>query len=142
MRSTSLQAYADLVTSGALNQKQRAVWAVLHLDGPKTGRELDRTLNTQDAHKRLSELERAGVVEEMHKTTCSVTGKKAVLWRITEKDPNSVQSHELRPLTTPQKPSDTDIIAAVAKIKSELPNDAQTISVTKLLLWLDHRARR
>lgn len=98
MRETSIQAYSELVSSGALNHKQRAVYGCLKTKGSQTGRELDRELGwTQDAHKRLSELERAGVVDSTLRAVCGVTGRRSILWRLTGKDPNSVTREDLKP---------------------------------------------
>lgn len=124
MRSTSISAYADLVASGALNAKQRAVWGALHVDGPKTGRELDQMLSTQDAHKRLSELERAGLVYEIRKTTCKVTSRKAILWALTSKDPSTVTRSELQGPYVPKRPSKDTLRKVASKLSRGDRDDA------------------
>lgn len=139
-RPTSLSAYSDLVTSGALGAKQRAVWGLLSQGRPMTGRELDRELGwTQDAHKRLSELEVAGVVKVVGERLCSVTGRKVCEWYITEKDPNTVTPEDFQRGESKKRPSKAEIAQAVTFIRSHIRPNADG-SLEKTLAWLNKLA--
>ncbi len=82
MRETSLQAYADLVRDGRISKQQLLAWTVLQMNGPLTGRELEREAEHRGLWKRLSELQKLGLVVVDSPRTCSVSGKWAVTWRI------------------------------------------------------------
>ncbi len=84
MRSTSIESYRDLVGSGRIGKLQQDVYNVVFNDGPGTAKELARVSGIDGFWKRLSELRRVGVVEEMGKRTCSITGKKAIVWKTSE----------------------------------------------------------
>ena len=84
VRPTSLAAYRELCSSGKLGSMQLKVYRELWLRGAMTGRELNDELETPNAHKRLSELERMGMVEMSEEPRrCAVTGRNAIAWRAT-----------------------------------------------------------
>ena len=80
-RTTSLEAYADLVAGGVITERQALAWVTLHRDGPMTGRELDDAAGARGLWKRLSELKSLGLVEELAPRLCRVTRRAALVWR-------------------------------------------------------------
>ena len=86
-RDTSIEAYNAIVAGGLLNRMRTVVYRSLYEHGPATGHEMDELLATQDAHKRLPELREAGVVREVGRRPCSVTGRNAILWDVTSRLP-------------------------------------------------------
>lgn len=82
MRQTSIDAWEDIKASGVLGLEQLRAYECLFRHGPLTGREIDDRLGV-DMHKRLSELERLGVVKCNGKRECRVTGRQVHEWDVT-----------------------------------------------------------
>ena len=82
VRGTSKAVYHSIVASGLLGEMQQAVFDCLYRYGPMTGSEIDEKLTGSRGHyhKRLSELKKMDVVEEVGKRTCKVTGRVALVW--------------------------------------------------------------
>lgn len=80
-RTTSLEAYADLIAGGVITERQALAWVTLHRDGPMTGRELDEAAGARGLWKRLSELKSLGLVEELAPRLCRVSHRAALVWR-------------------------------------------------------------
>ena len=90
-RKNGDDAYFEIVTSGALKGKQlKALEGVIQI-GPCTGRELSSWAQRRgapaDLWKRLSELERMGVVAATATKTCGITGSRAASWVATGRAP-------------------------------------------------------
>lgn len=87
-RDTSKAALAELEADGALTRMQKRVLAWLTAHGPATRSEVDAGMREANEvnpsyHKRLIELERAGVVARGEPRPCSITGKNCDVWRAT-----------------------------------------------------------
>lgn len=92
MRHTSIDAYNHIKDCGLLSRTRWLVYETLFQKGPCTARELDKWLATPgdtktSYHKRLSELERMGVVQTVGERPCSMTGVNATLWDVTDRLP-------------------------------------------------------
>lgn len=136
MRTTSLVAYHTIKESRRLNDEQWRVYHHLFHEGPLTGAELDDALKKADAHKRVSELERAGVVREAGHKINERTGMKNVLWDVTEHLP--VKG---RPARLPPKPSREDVSRAVVQLVGIAVKSGQELPVeaVRLLDYVDAR---
>lgn len=83
MTETSSEAFAELRQSGLLGETQRRVLAALReAKRPVTGREIEHYREMPGAWKRLSELERAGLVRRCGTIKCSITKRKATAWTV------------------------------------------------------------
>jgi len=86
-RQTSIAAYNQIKADGTLSKMRWIVYDCLFRHGPLTSREVDNGLGPGEDrpsyHKRLSELERMGVVTTVGRKVCSVTGKECELWDVT-----------------------------------------------------------
>jgi hypothetical protein len=93
IRQTSKDVYRQIVESGALTPARMKVYGALFEDGPMTGAELDGYLAKSGGrghfHKRLSELRDQGVVREVGKRRCTVSGKDALAWDVTDRLPTN-----------------------------------------------------
>lgn len=99
MRPTSIEAHANLVRSGALSEREALVIDTLLGRGPSTAAELDRAAGTEGLWKRMAKLKRDGLVVEAGARRCSVTGRLALQWRLTEVhevDPNGIGTQAAR----------------------------------------------
>ena len=136
MRTTSLVAYHTIKESRRLNDEQWRVYHHLFHEGPLTGAELDDAIKKADAHKRVSELERAGVVREAGHKINERTGMKNVLWDVTEHLP--VKG---RPARLPPKPSREDVSRAVVQLVGIAVKSGQELPVeaVRLLDYVDAR---
>ena len=98
IRQTSIQAYKEIVESGRHSQMQQAVYHTLYHYGPLTRTALDDMLKSVGTvnpsfHKRLSELEKMGVVWRPGKVKCPKTGKRVYLWDVTSNMPAAPVKH-------------------------------------------------
>lgn len=87
-RDTSIQAYHQIKDEGLLSRMRLMVYEHLFKHGPLTRSELDNQLKGPNEvnpsyHKRLSELERQGVVKTVGRKACSITGRECELWDVT-----------------------------------------------------------
>lgn len=77
-RTTSVESWRQL--QAGLGERQRAVHSwLLENPGGRTAAELDAAMGPS-AHKRLSELERLGLVLTAGTKRCSVTRREAIAW--------------------------------------------------------------
>jgi hypothetical protein len=105
VRETSAAAYKALVEDGALGRMQRRVYAVLYDAGPMTANEINRACLQEGEvapsyHKRLSELERLGVVRRVGIRKCNVSGNDCDAWDVTSslptaRKPNIQRTHTI-----------------------------------------------
>lgn len=93
-RSTSIAAFREIEENGLLKNLQFMVYSTLFKQGPLTANEMrlkiDAESNSGVYSTRLSELERKGVVTRVDKRPCTVTGKVAYSWDVTDKLPKDV----------------------------------------------------
>jgi len=83
VRETSVSAWrTPEVQATALSLRER-VFRLLE-KRPATGAEIDRELGTFHAHKRTSELKRDGLIVELDKRTCAVSGQRTYEWGVVE----------------------------------------------------------
>jgi len=80
MRETSIEGYRFALRSGLVGKKQQDVYRALSAAGPSTAQELSREIS--GAWKRLSELRDMGMVCEVGKRTCRVTGRQSIVWDV------------------------------------------------------------
>ena len=78
MRYESIDAYYDI--KPLLSKMREKVLLCVLNNGPCTGRQINKILNSQSAHKRLSELERLGLIEPGGCGKCPITGQESTLW--------------------------------------------------------------
>jgi hypothetical protein len=89
MRDTSFAAYESI--KGSLPRMYREIWSILANCVPRLGAmtslEIDREAERQDkkieADKRMAEMVRQDLVEECDERACSVSGRKALTYKVT-----------------------------------------------------------
>ncbi len=85
VQATSLQAYDELIKSQKLGAHQLAVWAVIqeHPEG-MTNLELAGLLHwpINSVTPRVFELREKGLVGEVGRRTCRLTGRQSIAWGI------------------------------------------------------------
>lgn len=138
VRETSLTAYRTIVDNGLLSEKRLQVYRALAEHGPMTGSEVDRFLGGQQMDpaysRRLSELRDAGVVREVRKRPCSITGNLAIEWEITDDLPR--KEDRTKPVDRPSASTLQEAIVAIERLGSGAPP-----ALVTLLPWLRDGAR-
>jgi len=91
MRETSHKAYLYCVESGVLGAAQEKVYRILYHLGPMTGSALSAyggvTSSGSTLFKRISELHRIGVVQDIGTVKNEKTGRPETVWDVTSKLP-------------------------------------------------------
>lgn len=83
MQETSLEAYEDIKNKVGL--KQLIVYQFLEENEGSTDMEIADGLNLADPNKirpRRNELVKKGLVTEIYKRACKITGRRAIVWDI------------------------------------------------------------
>lgn len=88
-RSTSREAWQSVTDSGLVSSMRLRVYDWLYRNGPSTRSEVDIGLRgpgevNPSYHKRLSELERQGLVESVSERPCRITGRNCIAWQTTD----------------------------------------------------------
>ncbi len=91
-RKTSAQAYRAIVEEGVVGRMQKRVYSVVYNQGPMTANEINQACLQEGEvapsyHKRLSELERMGVVQRVGVRACKVSGRECEAWDVTDSMP-------------------------------------------------------
>jgi len=99
VRDTSLEAYKDLLDNDLINLSQgKVLSALISFKGFPTDKELSEFsgIPINVVTPRRGELEGLGLVENIGKKVCSVTGRKAHHWKVSESyDFESVKSKKI-----------------------------------------------
>lgn len=96
IRETSIEAFNKIRDEGLLSNRRMQVYTVLFENGPLTGNEVFELLkneyniqfkNAPSIVSRLGELRNMGVVKEVGKKLCSISGMTVILWDVTKNLP-------------------------------------------------------
>lgn len=90
VRDTSIEAYRQIKNSGRLSELQWLVYSILYQFGPLSRSETAAKIvgSTRDGvHQRFAELRRFGLIKQVGKRICTITGKKVYIWDVTSKIP-------------------------------------------------------
>jgi DNA-binding Lrp family transcriptional regulator len=142
-KETSKQAFQQILESGALGDSQKRVFQAIFELGDATGRELNDKLQSQSAHKRLSELEDMGLIRGIRARVCKVTGNDSTAWEITGSMPRAVT-----PVVN-DTPTKAQIGAAVNQLRSLIAmykaqgnmDYAVPEELYRVALWLKRKSR-
>lgn len=110
VRETSLEAYLSIKESGKLSARRWEAYDATFNHGPLTSNEaflyspLRGNPNYRhNTNARMTELREMGVVKELGKVVCPVTGQLAILWDVTNRVP----------IDLPPRKTNKQIIAAL-----------------------------
>ena len=89
IRETSREAYRQLVESGVLRGKQAAILWLVVTHGPGTAAEIlhrsSHDGNRNLARARFTELAAKGLISEVDRRQCRITGRVALVWEATDR---------------------------------------------------------
>jgi hypothetical protein len=97
IRQTSIDTYHKISSEGLLSKRRLEVLeSIIKFGRPGTSAEIYRTMNTTEkgitqSRARFTELERMGVICEVDKRACSVTGITATVWDLTDNLPTKLE---------------------------------------------------
>ena len=104
VRDTSIKAWSRADTKASAMTLGERVFCLLQ-NQEATGAEVNRALENNHAHKRLSELKRGGLIEETGRRICAVSGNESYAWRAI---PGGIYTAE-KPQHTPYKREDLEV---------------------------------
>ena len=83
VRETSLEAYNYIIENGILSKRMTEAYRnILHY-GPVTGNELCKLMKKPGQWKLMAPLKERGLITEVGKRRCNVTGYNAFAWDVT-----------------------------------------------------------
>jgi|TARA_R110001592_G_scaffold120632_1_gene325238 hypothetical protein len=92
-RQTSIDCYNEIKRDGSLSQMRFRVYSALFSIGkPSTTREVYETMDVikQEA-TRFTELRNLGVIYEVQNRKCTITGRTAIEWDLTDRLPINIK---------------------------------------------------
>jgi hypothetical protein len=118
VRDTSIEAYKKVMDCGFVGRKQKLVYDCLYSHGPCTATELFQHLrkgnvSNENIVTRLGELRDMGIVAEVDKRECKVTGYRVLVWDCTSKHPIKMPKKKTK---AEKKVEIKDEIIALSKI--------------------------
>lgn len=97
IRQTSINVYHEIRDNGLLSKLRFTVYEALFKHGPMTQMELCHLLrgdkysyDRQSLTPRFAELLDAGVIKDVGKRKCSITGNEVLVWDVTDRLPKKV----------------------------------------------------
>lgn len=139
---TSAQTYYDILQSGELGDRQRTVLKLLIEKGPMTGSEINEKLASHSGHKRLSELEKMGVIRAGPSRLCSVTKREAIAWEVTGRMPSPApKSPDATPSRKTLEEAVKELRALVQFRKLHDPAYSLPSDLYDTAIWLKRKAR-
>ena len=112
-RQTSIDCYNEIKEQGLLSKMRFEVYsALLSMGKPSTTREVYETMNVikQEA-TRFTELRNLGVIYEVQNRKCTITGRTAIEWGLTNNLPINIK----KPTTT-EKQRVNDALNSLRKL--------------------------
>jgi hypothetical protein len=91
VRDTSIEIYRKITESGLIGQKQLDVFRIIYANGPLTGSQISKQMQSlgfvshvsETVRNRINELRNMGVVKELGKVPCPITGNTVYQYDIT-----------------------------------------------------------
>ena len=93
-RQTSIDCYNQIKAEGLLSKQRLAVYtSLLKMGKPSTAREVYSTMNVEKQEAtRFTELRNLGVIYEVGNRKCSITGRTAIEWDLTDRLPIEIKT--------------------------------------------------
>jgi hypothetical protein len=92
-RQTSIDCYNQINEEGLLSKQRLAVYlSLMKMGKPSTAREVFSTMNVEKQEAtRFTELRNLGVIYEVRNRKCSITGRTAIEWDLTDRLPTETK---------------------------------------------------
>jgi len=92
VKMTSRDTFNMIQGNRMLSEWRAEVHRWIYFHGPCTAMEVEVGLANKNANKRTSELRDRGVIRELRRGPCPVTGRRAIFWVVTGKLPGSAHA--------------------------------------------------
>jgi hypothetical protein len=96
MRQTSIDCYNAIKADGLLSKRRFETYEAMVKIAPCTASEVQKSINYfnggRDCMKRISELNKLGVIYDKGTRACNVTGRNVVEWDLTDRLPVNTKS--------------------------------------------------
>lgn len=103
VRETSIEAYNQIKAEGLLSERRFQVYQILFKYGPISSGQMveiakkhKKLCHTGSFQGRLSELRDIGVVAEVKKGPCPITGRNVIFWDVTKRLPIKLKRPETK----------------------------------------------
>lgn len=117
VRETSIEAYNYITSSGVISERRAQIYAILYKHGPLTAGEALKFVEEEfgyrpysSTHGRFTELRDMGVVKELGKKKCDMTGREVILWDVTAAFPTKIE----------KMPSNKELVGILSKENERL----------------------
>lgn len=122
VRETSIAVYREIEATGLLSKKRSEVLKIIAENGPLSGAQVSRLhgqihgTNTvsETVRNRITELCDFGVVDEVRKGPCPITGREVIIWDLTGKLP-------VKPKRITFKEKKNEILTDIITLGEKLP---------------------
>lgn len=95
IRQTSIDCYNEIKSNGLISKRRLQALEYMLKIAPCTASELQDSMpyhdGGRDAHKRLTELVKLGLIYEKNTRKCKITGKNVIEWDLTDNLPKNVK---------------------------------------------------
>jgi len=132
-RQTSIECYNKIKAEGLLSKQRLAVYSsLLKIGKPSTAREVYSTMNVEKQEAtRFTELRNLGVIYEVGNRKCSITGRTAIEWDLTDRLPV-----EMKITAISKKQRVTNAINGLRELykRKDTATDEDWINVSELIV--------
>lgn len=93
IRQTSIEVYKQIEAEGLLSKRRFEIYRCVFNNGPLTQMEAARFTGLLDhsVTPRFAELERQGVITTVGERKCSITGRRVLIWDVTDRLPSKFE---------------------------------------------------
>lgn len=133
VRRTSLVAYQEITENGMLKGQQATVYNALFKHGPLTAQQVQEMCfpkNGVQAWRRLPELRRMGVAQEVGEAVHPESGRPTILWDVTENLPDRTKEQANRKADSAERVI-TRLEVEVADLRVQLEKAQAEITLLK-----------
>lgn len=102
IRETSIRVYNQIKSEGLLSKMRLRVYEAILNNAPCTsGEALSSMLKSDNvlsqSRARFTELRDRGVIKEIGQRSCNITGRRAIIWDLTDELPTEPEARNIRP---------------------------------------------
>lgn len=137
VRSTSIEVYLQIKREGLLGRRQQEVYECLYSHGPMNSTQIFNRLSLPTNQSgRITELELKGVIQEVGKAPCPITGRSATIWDVTSKLPSGVKRQTKAQHKELLRTEALELCKSIAMVEMSTEHKEQLRNIYKLIMKL------
>ena len=123
IRKTSVEAYNNIKESGILSRMRMMCYNLLYQHGPATANQLMKIAKESNPNlshqsiesigRRLSELVKINVAQELGEVVCPVTNRKVILWDVTDQLPIKLEKKKTKNQIIKELKEEIDLLKTI-----------------------------